>query len=78
MNSRLIGKVPETGKDLGQKEKRVSEDEMAGWHHQCNGNELGQTSLDGEGQGVLACCSPWVCKESDTTGWLNNNKCYFE
>ena len=36
-------------------------------------------SLDGVGQGVLACCSPWVCKESDTTGWLNNsNKCYFE
>ena len=44
-----------------------------------NGHKLGQTSLDGVGQGVLACCSPWVCKESDTTAWLNsNNKCYFE
>ena len=56
-----------------QKEKRVSEDEMAGWHHRCNGHELGQTSGDGEGQGGLVCCSPWGCKESDTTVWLNNN-----
>ena len=32
---------------------------MAGWHHQCNGHELGQTSGDGEEQGDLACCSPW-------------------
>ena len=43
MNSWLTGKVPEAGKDWGQQEKRVSEDEMAGWHHQCNGYELGQT-----------------------------------
>ena len=57
-NSRLIGKVPDTGKDWGQ-EKRASEDEMPGWHHQCNGHELGKTLGDGEGQGVLACCSPW-------------------
>ena len=41
---------------------------MAGWHHLCNGHELGQTSGDGEGQGGLACCSPGVHKESDTTG----------
>ena len=34
-----------------QKEKRASEDEMAGWHHQCNGHEIGPTSVDGEGQG---------------------------
>ena len=33
VNSQLIGKVPDAGKDWGQKEKRVSEDEMAGWHH---------------------------------------------
>ena len=39
----------------------------------CNGHELGQTSGDGEGQGVLPCCSPWGHKESDMTGWLNNN-----
>ena len=46
---------------------------MAGWHHQCNGHELGQTSGDGEGQGGLVCCSPWVCKELNTSGQLNNN-----
>ena len=48
-------------------EKRVSEDKMAQWHHQCNGNELGQTWGDGEGQGGLQCCSPWGRRELDTT-----------
>ena len=62
-----------TGKDWGQKEKRASEDEMAGWHHRCDGHELGQTSGDGEGQGGLACCSPWGRKELDMNGRLNNN-----
>ena len=42
-------------------------------HQQSNGHELGQTLEDGEGQGGLVCCSPWGCKESDMTGWLNNN-----
>ena len=74
VNSWLIGKVPDAGKDRGLKEKRASEDEMAGWHHQCNGHELRQTSGDGDGQRGLACCSPCVCKQSDTTGWLNKNK----
>ena len=73
VNSWLIGKVPDAGKDRGQKEKRVSEDEMAGWHQWCNGHEPGQTSGDDEGQGGLTCCSPWGRKESDKTGWLNNN-----
>ena len=45
-NSWLIGKVPDAGNSWGQKEKRAAEDEMAGWHHQCNGHELGQTSGD--------------------------------
>ena len=45
---------------------------MAGRHHRCNEYELGQTSGDGEGQGGLACCSPWGCKELDMTGQLNN------
>ena len=58
--------------EITVKEKRASKEEMAGWHHWCNGRELGQTSGDGEGQGGLACCSPWGCKESDTTGRLNN------
>ena len=62
-NSWLIGKVPDAGKDWGQKEKRVSEDEMAGWHHQYNGHELRQTLGDGKGQEGLMCCSPWGCKE---------------
>ena len=75
VNSWLTGKVPGTKKDWGQKNrKRASEDEMAGWHHRCNGHELGQTSGDDEGQGGLACCSPWGRKELNTTGWLNNNK----
>ena len=47
---------------------------MAGWHLRCNGRELGQTSGDGEGQGpgMLACCSPWSHKELNTTERLNN------
>ena len=44
------------------------------FHYQRNGHELGQTPGDGGGQGGLACCSPWGCKESDTTEQLNNNK----
>ena len=54
-NNWFIGKVPDAGKDWGQKEKRVSEDDMAGWLHQCNEHELGQTLGDGEGQGGLVC-----------------------
>ena len=73
MNSRLIGKVPDAGKDWGQEEKRASEDEMAEWHHWCNGHEIGKTSGDGEGQGGLTCCSPQGCKESDTMKQLKNN-----
>ena len=45
----------------------ASEDEMVGQHYQCNERELGQTPGDGEGQGGLACCSPWGLKESDAT-----------
>ena len=70
-NSQLTGKVPDAGKHCGQK-KRESEDEIAGWHHQCNGHELGQTSGDSEGPGGLAHAAHRVTKESDTTGWLNN------
>ena len=45
---------------------------MVGWHHQLNGRESEHTPGDGEGQGSLACCSPWGCKESDTAERLNN------
>ena len=73
VNSWLIGKASDARKDWGKKEKRASEDEKAGWHHWCNGHEFGQTSGEGEGEGGLACCSLWGCKESDVTGWLNNS-----
>ena len=56
------------GKIEGEKEKRASENEMAGRHHQCNEHELGQTLGDGEGQEGLPCCSPWGRRESDMTG----------
>ena len=46
---------------------------MVGWHHQLDGLEFEQTLGDGEGQGSLACYSPWGCKESDTTELLNDN-----
>ena len=46
---------------------------MGGWHHWCNGHELGQTSGDGEKQRGLRCCSLWSRKESDMTGQQNNN-----
>ena len=47
---------------------------MVGWHHRLNGHEFKQTSGHSEGQGSLACCSPWGCKESDMTEQLNNSK----
>ena len=54
-------------KDWGQKEKEVREDEIIGWHHQLNGHEFEKTPGDSEGQGSLACCSSWGCKESEMT-----------
>ena len=48
-----------------------TEDEMVGWHHRLNGHEFGWTPGVGDGQGSLACCSPWGHKESDMTEWLN-------
>ena len=74
VNSWLIGKVSDAGEDWGQKEKRASKDEMAGWCHRHNRYDFGQTLRDGEGQGGLAWCSPWGCKELDMTGWLNKKK----
>ena len=51
----------------------MTEDELVEWHHLFNGYELEQTPRDGEGQGSLACCSPWGHKESDTSWQLNKN-----
>ena len=50
-----------------QEEKGMTEDAMVGWHHQLNGHEFEQALGVGEGQGSLACCSPWGHKELDTT-----------
>ena len=69
--SQLIGKDPDAGKDWGQEEKGKTEDDMAGWHHWLNGHEFGKTPGVGDGQGGLACCSLWGCKELDTTEQLN-------
>ena len=73
MKSRLIRKDPDAAKDGGQEEKGTTEDEMVGWHHQFNGREFEPTLGDSEGQGSLACWSPWSCKKSDTTLLLKNN-----
>ena len=51
----------------------MAEDEMVGWLHRLNGHEFEQTLGDSEGQGSLACCSPWGHKESDTTERPNTN-----
>ena len=71
--SRLTGKDPDAGKDWRQEEQGATEDEMVGWHHWLNGHEFEKALGDGEGQGSLACCSPWGCKELDMTEQLNNN-----
>ena len=49
---------------------------MVGWHHRLNGHEFEQTLEDGKGQGSLASCSPWGCKESGTAEQLNYNNVY--
>ena len=69
---KFIGRTDaEAGKDWGQEEKRAAKDEMVRYHHQLNGPEYKQTPGDSEGQRSLVCCSPWGCKESDMTEWLN-------
>ena len=66
MKSQLIVKDLDSGKDSGQ-EKRVTEYQLVGQHHQLSGLESEQTLGDSEGQGSLACCRPWGRKESDMT-----------
>ena len=58
----LIRKDSDAGKDWRQEEKGATEDEMVGWHRRLNGHEFDQTLGDSEGQGSLACCSPWGCR----------------
>ena len=51
----------------------MTEDEMVGWHHQLDGHEFEQAPGLGDGQGSLACCSPWSRKELDMTWRLNKS-----
>ena len=67
----LIGKDSDAGRDLGQEEKGMTEDEMAGWYHRLDGCEFEWTLGVGDGQGDLEYCDSWVRKELDTTGQLN-------
>ena len=69
--SRLIRKDPDGRKDWRQEEKGTTEDEMVEWHHWLNGHEFEQAPGVGDGQGSLACCSPWGCEELDMTERLN-------
>ena len=66
-----IGKDFDAGRDWGQEEEGTTEDEMAGWHHRLDGREFEWTLGVGDGQGGLACCDSWGCKELDTTERLN-------
>ena len=68
---------PDAGKDGRQEEKGVTEDKMVEWHHQMDGHDFDQGLGVGDGQGSLACCSPWGHKKSDTTELLNNNSLNF-
>ena len=74
----LIWKDPDARKDWGQKEKGTTEDEMVGWHHWLSGHGFGWTLGVGYGQGGLACCGSWGCKESDTTEQLNWTELKYE
>ena len=67
----FTGKDPHAGKDWRQEEKGTTDDEMVGCHQWPNGHEFEQAPGVGDGQGGLACCSPWGREESDTTEWLN-------
>ena len=59
----LIGKDTDAGKDWRQEEKGTTEDQTVGWHHRLDGHEFKQALRVGDGQGSLACCSPWGHKE---------------
>ena len=70
-NGWLIGKDFDAGRYWGQEKKETTEDEMAGWHPWLDGCEPEWTPGVGDGQGGLACCDSWGCKESDSTEGLN-------
>ena len=70
----LIGKDSDAGRDWGQDEKGMTEDEMAGWHHWLDGRESEWTPGVGDGQEGMACCNSWGRKELDMTERLNWTK----
>ena len=77
----LIGKDSDAGRDWGQEEKGMTEDEMAGWHHRPDGHESQWTLGVGDGQEGLVCCDSWGRKESDTTeqrNWTEQIERYFQ
>ena len=67
VKNRLIWKDADAGKDWKQEEKGKTEDQMVGWHHQLNAHKFEQAPRVSDGQGNLACCSPWDHKELDAT-----------
>ena len=71
----LTGKDPDAGKDWGQEEKGMTEDEKAGWDHWLDGHEFGWTLGDGDGQGGLACCNSWGLDWATELSWIE--RAYF-
>ena len=65
----LIGKDPDAGKDWEQEEKRMTEDEMVGWHHRLDGHGFGWTPGVGDGQGGLACCVQFMGDWATELNW---------
>ena len=74
----LIWKDPDSGKDWRQEEKGTTEGEIAQWHHRLNGHGFEKTLGVGDGQGGLACCSPWGRKEWATELKCSLHDCYLK
>ena len=70
----LVENDPDAGKDWRWEEKGTTEDEMVKLHHWLNGHEFEQALRVGDGQGSLACFSPWDFKELDMTEGLNRTE----
>ena len=74
----LLWKDPDVGKYWRWEEKGMTKDAMVRWHHRLNGHEFQWALGVGDSQGSLACCSPWGCKELDTTEWMNWTEAKFQ
>ena len=74
MQSQLIGKDPDAGKDWGQEEKGATEDEMVGWHDQFNEHEFEQTLGANEGQGSLACMLQSMVSQRVRHNWVTEQQ----